>query len=315
MSTHTADGGPDAGAAIAGSTQPDPEAVVLRVQELVDGLGEIGDPAARQLAEELVGSVIDLYGQGLERILRTLEQAGEPAAELLEELAADGLVASLMLIHGLYPVDLETRVQEALDGVRPYMESHAGNVELLGITDGVARIRLEGSCRGCAASSATLELAIKQALDEAAPDLEGLEVEGAVEAPHSSPAPSGMELPVLQVDADGGTGSSAPVTPTWFDLEAARAPTEGTLRRIEVGSEPLLLANVGGTLLAYLDRCAGCGASLVIGELDGSVLACATCQARFDLRAAGRELDGSDGQLDPIPLLREGDGMRVALAV
>ena len=58
------------------------------------------------------------------------------------------------------------------------MESHGGDVELLGLDDGVARIRLKGSCSDCAASTVTLELAIKQALEETAPDLLGLEVEG-----------------------------------------------------------------------------------------------------------------------------------------
>ena len=63
------------------------------------------------------------------------------------------------------------------------MESHGGNVELLSLEDGVARISLRGSCSDCAASSVTLELAIKQALEEAAPDLEGLEVEGVAPPP------------------------------------------------------------------------------------------------------------------------------------
>ena len=71
----------------------------------------------------------------------------ERGAELRERLAADGVVASLMLIHGLYPVGLDERVAEALDSVRPYMESHGGNVELLGIEDGVARIQPGGQLR------------------------------------------------------------------------------------------------------------------------------------------------------------------------
>ena len=102
-----------------------------------------------------------------------------------------------MLIHDLYPVPLEERVAEALDSVRPYMESHGGNVELLCLEDGVARLRLEGSCDGCPASSSTLELAIKTALEEAAPDLIGIEVEGLEQDllnPASSPGPA----------ADGG---------------------------------------------------------------------------------------------------------------
>ena len=140
---------------------------------------EIDDPLARASAEELVGAVLELYGEGLERIFAAIAESRRAAASSRERLAGDGVVASLMLIHDLYPVALDERVVEALDSVRPYMESHGGNVELLGIEDGIARIRLEGSCDGCPASSSTLELAIKQALDEAAPDLEGLVVEGA----------------------------------------------------------------------------------------------------------------------------------------
>ena len=123
-----------------------------------------------------------------------------------------------MLIHGLYPVGLDERVAEALDSVRPYMESHGGNVELLGIEDGIARIRLEGSCDGCPASSSTLELAIKSALDEAAPDLEGLVVEGAVDGAAAGHARAGLAR------AAGGPGRRRPpaAPPSWFDLGAAR---------------------------------------------------------------------------------------------
>ena len=93
-------------------------------------------------------------------------------------LTADTLVSTLLLIHDLHPVPLEDRVQAALDSVRPYMESHGGNVELLSLEHGVARIHLQGSCSDCSASAVTLELAIKQALEDAAPDLEGIEVVG-----------------------------------------------------------------------------------------------------------------------------------------
>ena len=96
-------------------------------------------------------------------------------------------MAALLLIHDLHPVPLLERVQGALEQVRPYMESHGGNVELLSLERGVARISLRGSCSDCAASAVTLELAIKQALEQAAPDLEGLEVEGMTGAATSRP--------------------------------------------------------------------------------------------------------------------------------
>ena len=112
-------------------------------------------------------------------------------------------------MHGLYPVPLEERVREALESVRPYMESHGGAVELVAIEDGVARIRLEGHCRGCSASASTLELGIRQALEAAAPDLEGLVVDGVLEEPTHGPPPGAVLLPM----AGGGRprrGTAAP---------------------------------------------------------------------------------------------------------
>ena len=164
-----------------------PDALMQRVQELTERLQAVPDPVAREAGEGLVSAVMDLSGEGLERIVRALDEAGPEAAGVRRAIVDDAVVASLLLIHGLYPVDLQTRVQEALDGVRPYMHSHGGDVELLGLEEGVARLRLEGSCQGCPASAATLEQAIRQALEEAAPDLVGMEVEG-TEAPVRAPA-------------------------------------------------------------------------------------------------------------------------------
>ena len=159
----------------------------------------------------------------------------EAAPQVRDELVDDPVVASLLLIHDLYPVSLEERVGEALDRVRPYMESHGGDVELLGIEDGIARLRLQGSCSSCQASSATLELAVRQALEELAPDLEGMDVEGIEEQ-----QVTGAALPMAAQAATGSTdlGSlvSLPIAgepggggaPSWFDVDgvASLAPEE-----------------------------------------------------------------------------------------
>src|SRR5581483_2548327 len=156
---------------------------------------------ARVLVQELLSTVIAIYGDGLERIVAAIGRSREAGAAILDELAQDGAVASLLLIHDLYPVSLEERVIEALDTVRPYMESHGGNVVLLGVEQGVARLALEGSCNGCAASRQTLELAIKQALEEHCPDLLGLEVAGVTEpAFATSTAFDSCELPMASVE-------------------------------------------------------------------------------------------------------------------
>lgn len=157
-----------------------PEELVERVQELLGSLDEIADPVAQARVQELIGTVLELYGAGLERILGVIADAGEGAIHIRKALLDDGIVASLLLIHGLYPVPLEERIADAVESVRPFLASHGGGVEILSVEDGVARLRLQGSCNGCPASASTLEHALKEAIDEAAPDLLSLEVEGAV---------------------------------------------------------------------------------------------------------------------------------------
>jgi Fe-S cluster biogenesis protein NfuA len=93
-------------------------------------------------------------------------------------LAEDELVSHLLLVHGLHPVALSARVENALASVRPYLATHGGNVELVRVESGVAHIRLQGTCHGCPSSTATLTQAIEQAVFKAAPDLERVAAEG-----------------------------------------------------------------------------------------------------------------------------------------
>ncbi len=81
-------------------------------------------------------------------------------------------------MHGLHPYPVETRVEAALARVRPYLGSHGGDVELLGVDEaGVVRLRLLGSCDGCPSSAVTLQLAVEGAVEDAAPEIRGIEVE------------------------------------------------------------------------------------------------------------------------------------------
>lgn len=282
---------------------------LARVQELTEALEGLEDGHARELAEDLVGAIVELYGEGLARVVDRLKAAGTAGQEIHEQLVQDGVVASLLLIHDLYPIDLETRVREALATVRPYMESHGGDVELLGLQDGVARLRLVGHCEGCPASAATLELAIKEAIDEAAPDLAGLEVEGVAPA-RRAPGPSPG---LLQIQMPNG-GAPAP-TPTWMALDSVADVAPGELRTVSLRGAELIVANVGGTLLAYRSACAGCDAGLGDATLSGEILTCARCGRGFDLPRAGRALGSDPAQLEPVPLLRRaGAGVEVAVA-
>jgi Fe-S cluster biogenesis protein NfuA len=132
-------------------------------------------------ASEAVQALAALYGEALARLL-----AGANPLE-------DELLSHLLLVHDLHPVDLETRVRQALDEVRPYLESHGGDVELLSVENNVARVRLAGTCNGCRSSTVTLRDAIEQAIMKTAPEVELIEAEGVAE-----PEPTLVQIGSLQ---------------------------------------------------------------------------------------------------------------------
>jgi Fe-S cluster biogenesis protein NfuA len=142
---------------------------VARVETLLEALDTLPAPA-RGTAMELVQALLDLYGEGLARIVARDDGLAAMAA-------SDELVAHLLLLHGLHPVALETRVLGALAEVRPYLAAHGGDVELLGVEHGVARLRLKGSCSGCPSSAITLKHAVEEAIHKAAPDVEEIVAE------------------------------------------------------------------------------------------------------------------------------------------
>ncbi len=161
-----------------------------RIEALLDELRSTADPAVWSRVEEVLGLLTDLYGEGLAHVVSAV--AEEPGGfSLLGRLADDELVSSLLVLHGLHPQDLATRVEEALEGVRPYLASHGGDVEILGFDADTAtlHLRLLGSCDGCPSSSATLRSSVERAIEEAAPEIARIDVEGVVDDQPDAPPP------------------------------------------------------------------------------------------------------------------------------
>jgi len=158
---------------------PDHTDAGARVEQLLATLRARGGDRLAELGEELVRTLVDLYGAGLGRIVGILRDSDPAGPAVLDRLAEDPLVEGLLLLHGLHPVDVDTRIQRALDRVRPYLGSHAGGVEYLGVdAQGVARLRLQGTCHGCASSAITVQSSIETAVQDAAPEIAGVSVEG-----------------------------------------------------------------------------------------------------------------------------------------
>lgn len=144
------------------------------MEELIERIESLPDPAARETSRELLREVLAIHGQALGRVIELTQDGGTDP--LLVRLAGDPKVAPVLLLHGLHPEDLHSRVERALDRVRPYLHSHGGSVELVEIKEGRIRLRLQGSCQGCPSSAETLKGAVEEAITEAAPDAEGVDV-------------------------------------------------------------------------------------------------------------------------------------------
>ena len=267
-----------------------------RIQELVAQIDALPNSPARVLFQECLESVLAFYGHGLERILQLVANAGPDGQKIYHDLIHDNVVRGLLIIHDLHPVDIETRLRDALDKVRPYLRSHGGNVELISLTNDVARLRLQGTCKSCASSTVTLELAIRHAIEEACPDLIGFEVEGA-------PAQSA-----------GATVAPHPqrATPNWIVIDHALQLDDEAGMSVRVGDLRLVICKVNGDLYAYRNNCPTCNMPLNTRMLDSGLLQCGLGH-QYDVRQAGCCPDNPNVHLDPFPLLILDDVVKVAV--
>lgn len=284
-----------------------------RIQTLLDSCAA-GGAAAYERAQQLVREVVELYGAGLERIIALAQLSGQDTA-LVERLAADDLVASLLLVHGLHPHDVRRRVSDALDRVRPYLGSHGGDVDLLEIAPGngpgemTLRLAFKGSCKSCPSSAVTLELAVQDAVRAAAPEISSIEVVTA-EATKTSVIPAESLLTHLHSNGHGTTG--------WHPLPEVADLEPGEVGGFLVAGTTVLACRVGGQTLVYRDHCPICQDSLAGARLRTdtaqALLRCPRCQTDFDVVQAGAGVNDSAGaHLEPLPLLPRDGVLSVAL--
>lgn len=161
--------GPPAAAAY-GLSDEEVQERISRLDSLLERLEQAAGPTA-DTAVQALQALTEVYGTALGRVLALA--AGTP--RVMSSLLDDELLHHLLILHGIHPQPVEARVARALEGIRPYIRSHGGEVELLGISGGVAHVRLSGSCRGCASSATTLEHAVRESVLAVAPELAGVE--------------------------------------------------------------------------------------------------------------------------------------------
>ncbi len=244
-------------------------------------------------AEELVAELVNMYGEGIRRILEAVdEKGGSEADDIFRRLCGDKFVASLLILHNLHPLSTEQRVLAALDRVRVYLNSHEGDVELLRIEDGVAYLKMAGSCNGCPSSAATMSMAIEKAIFEDAPEITAIRAEGV------------REKSSVQRRASD-----------WVALAALPGLNEHGIAPLDVEGTPVLFLRSNGTTLAYRNQCPSCFKGLSAAALAWPLLTCSTCGQAYDVVKAGRAPDKSDLWMEPFPLVAQNDRVQLAIPV
>ena len=274
------------------------------VETLLGEIQKSANPALRTQTEQIIQALLELHGMGISRMMDIIWDEGAVGEKIIHhKLPQDDVVNALLLLHDLHPLRLEDRVQGALDKVRPYMQSHGGEVEVLSIQDGRVRLKLHGSCEGCPSSAMTLKYAVEKAIFEAAPDVVEVIAVGAERPTVGS---------IIALDQIGL--ASKPTQPVeWQRVEGMSGLELRTVHVREVDDLSVLFCRLDTHLYAYRNQCPHCDGTLESAEVSATTLMCPHCGHTYDLIRAGRGLEKPDLNLSPIPLMIEPDHVMLAL--
>lgn len=291
---------------VMGGPSPTPAAAELaQLAKLVDdALTEVrGMPIEqRTRALKLKDAVEGFHKAGLIAIVRALK-ADPRGKELLLELVDDASVYALFAMHGIVRADLGTRVARVVENLRPYTQSHGGDVELVDVRDNTVYVRMNGACSGCSMSAVTLRNGVEEALREQCPEITGIEV-----VPTEAPA----EAPVALVSlhrAGRDTGRDA----GWIAGPAFSSIVEGKPAVMPLADgKSLVLIRIGNDVQAFQNACAHLGLPIDGGtvNVEDRTITCPWHGFRFDC-TTGECLTAPQAQLEGVPLRIDGDTILV----
>ncbi|HEX4028792.1 MAG TPA: NifU family protein [Terracidiphilus sp.] len=133
---------------------------------------------AKTAGRELVQLLMDVHGEGLERMMEIVFESGDQGAKIIDRLGKDASVASLLLLYSLHPDDLETRVEKAAERMRPRLRKLACAIESLEVRESAVQVRLGAAGHSCGSSSKDIRSIVEDCIYQFAPDVTSLEILG-----------------------------------------------------------------------------------------------------------------------------------------
>ena len=284
-------------------TEAEFAAIGRRLAELVEEFEDLPFPQVREKVFDLLHTVDALHRVGLGRLVESLSEHGLDVR--LERALEDPVVRTLLTLYDLAPVDAVAQAQAALESVRPYIQSHGGEVEVLDVVEGTVHLRLSGSCEGCSASSLTLKRGIEAALREHLPGFQGIQFHD----PAPPPAPARSFIMLQQVGAPRQLRR-----PVFSEVARVDEVPPGTMRAFDIEGVRVLVANVEGEVYAVRASCPGSMAPLELGSFSPPVVTCPWHNEAYDVRT-GKRVDGhAEPSLTVVPIAVVGGIIRLAVS-
>lgn len=247
------------------------------------------DSSSKQQATDLKEAVEAFHRPALVHIVQTLK-ADPRGKELLFELVDDPSVRGVFALHGIIKADPMTRANQALVSVRPYLQSHGGDVELVRIADGAAYVRLQGSCNGCSMSAVTLREGVETAL------VEGVDEIDRVEVLEDEPTAAFIPLDAVGRRSKKETG--------WVKGPAVSDLPDGEMVRFDVSAggqdESFVITHVDNRISVFRNACVHQGMTLDGGMMDDGIIVCPWHGFKFEA-TSGECVSAPGAQLEQIP--------------
>lgn len=220
------------------------------------------DESQRCVVVGLKRSIEALHKAALQRLIKNLKTESMSA---LRHAVTDEVVYAVLLYHELVKPPqppLAERIQAALDEVRPGLQSHHGDIELIAIKPpDTVEVRLIGACSNCPTYTLTLSQGVEQAIKSHCP-----EITTVVAVNHK---------PGIDSDSAGLLSHFPPISAsTWIKVGTVEQIPEAGVLLVSVAGNSLILYRESGNITCYQNACSHLGNPLTEGKVENGIITC-----------------------------------------
>ena len=158
---------------------------IRQLGKLITQFDQMPEGPQKVACKELVHLLMDVHGAGLERVMEIVFEDPTSGRAIVDNLARDSVVSSLLVLYSLHPDDLETRVRKAVEHMLPRLRKLSCNAEFVRIDESVVHLRVTTTGHSCGSSTGEIRAIVEDVVYEFAPDVVALEILG-LDEPSSS---------------------------------------------------------------------------------------------------------------------------------